>query len=257
MGNRLSPAPTRRTSRGHGTVPACGPRVRSRYGRSQGSDQGSPLLCLPLATCRSALQAVPGALGFPAGPAAAVPFIRPPALASDGGRGCPPGSVASRPHPERGSTARCSAALTRPRPHDPQARKGAHSGSAYPVGGEDLPVALLLLSQGRELLHGEHALAATKPSPLWPFPPPFSTSVSDKLRPRSHRTYTLEGREGSAFCLLGRLPLPPPPPNNNKPPLESRRIPTPFAHKALPLGDKLKDSPLANFTLKPSPREGA
>lgn len=99
------------------------------------------------------------------------------------------------------------------------------------------------------------------PSSLWPPPPPhppllFSTSDSDEPRPPASRRYTLAGRGGSAFCLLGRLPLPPPPPNNNKPPRESRHIPTPFAHHAVPLGDKLRDCPLANFPLKPSPREG-
>lgn len=83
-----------------------------------------------------------------------------------------------------------------------------------------------------------------------------STSAFKEPRPPASRTDTLAGRRGSAFCVLGRLPLPPPPPNNNKPPRESRHIPTPFAHKALPLGDKLRDSPLANFALLAIPQGG-
>lgn len=167
---------------------------------------------------------------------------------------CPAQHAATRPHPGGGRTWQ-PAALASPRPVAPQRPhewRGARS--PYPVGGEDLPVALFLRRQGRELLHGVHAVAAAEP--LHSGCPTPSTSLSDEPRWPGSCTYTLAGRGGSAFCLLGRLSLPPPPPNNNKPPQESRHIPTPFAHQALPLGDKLRDGPLANFSLKPSPREG-
>lgn len=118
VGSRLSPAPTRCTSRGHGTVPACGPRGRSRYGRRQRSDQDSPLL-------RSALRAVRGARGFPAGPAAALPFTRPSPPASGGGRGCPPESAASRPQLRGSPSGAASCPHKTPAPWPPSAEGSA------------------------------------------------------------------------------------------------------------------------------------
>lgn len=136
----------------------------------------------------------------------------------------------------------------------------ALSGLPYPSGGEDLPVALLLRGQGRELLHGEHARAVVGSSPLSPVPHSCLPSALPS-RPPPEGAHTLAGRGvgGPPICLLGALPPPSPPlhpPNNNKPPRESRRIPTPFPHKGSTLRDRLRDSLLARFALSAVPWGG-
>lgn len=93
----------------------------------------------------------------------------------------------------------------------------------------------------------------------WPLstlaaPSPFSTSVSDKLHPPSSCTDTLAGRASHFVCSADSpSPLLHPIIINL---CEKEPHPHPFRTQGSTPWEKLRDSLLANFALKPSPREG-
>lgn len=141
------------------------------------------------------------------------------------------------------------------------AEGSAPGGSPYPAGGEDLPVALLLRRQGRELLHGEHAGAPAaaaavgapplSPAPCAPLPQPHT----------AHTPHTHTHLPGSGLGGLRILSARPPAPSRLLRPIitnlgEKAAASPPLSHtKALPLGDELGDSPRGHVSpLRDLPR---
>lgn len=199
-----------------GGAPAvtCSPSVRPSVRPPRPHLRGTrPRPCLR-ATRPLSLQQL-GGLGEGVAPA---PLARQSAAQPRGGSaGCAPRTAIARwagpLAPERAAPARSPGVAERPSQRPPSPRfqaapgsRGEPRGSPYPAGGEDLPVALLLRRQGRELLRGEHALAAADPSPLWPPPhPSLPRSLTNCVHPPPAQTHLRGG-----LRILSALQTPPP-----------------------------------------------